>query len=49
MEVQVLRDSGREFQIQGAAKEKARLPRTDFTKGTCNKCWSEERKVREGA
>ena len=49
MEVHVLRDSGREFQIKGAAEEKARLPQTDFTKGTCNKCWSEERKVRKGA
>ena len=49
MDVQVLRESGREFQIKGAAKEKARLPRTDFTKGTCNKCWWEERRVSEGA
>ena len=50
--MQVLRDRDREFQTEGAAKGKMYLLTTRSYqmkrhKSTCNKSWSEERKVRD--
>ena len=41
--VQDLRVRGREFQMEGAAKENERLPISDLISGRCSKCWDEAR------
>ena len=34
------KESGREFQIDGAEREKALLPKVDLTFGTISRCYS---------
>ena len=42
------KESGREFQIEGAEKEKALLPRVDLMLGTTSRCWSDDLRLQEG-
>ena len=48
IEVHMRKKSGREFQIEGAEKEKALLPKVDLTFGTTSRCCSVDLRFLEG-